>query len=50
MLNLSVQHGLAVPELSTTARCRKIVEHFHRSRVDNEELKAKQKQLEIPPT
>ena len=48
MLNLSVQRGLAVPELSTTARCCKIVEHFHRSHIDNEELKAKQKQLEIP--
>ena len=48
-LNLSVQRGLAVPELSTTlARCRKIVEYFNRSRIDNEELKAKQKQLEIP--
>ena len=48
-LNLSVQRGLAVPELSTTlARCRKIVEHFNHSRIDNEELKAKQKQLEIP--
>ena len=48
-LNLSVQHGLAVPELSTTlARCRKIVEHLNRSRIHNEELKAKQKQLEIP--
>ena len=48
-LNLSVQRGLAVPELSTTlARCCKIVEHFNRSRIDNEELKTKQKQLEIP--
>ena len=48
-LNLSVQRGLAMPVLSTTlARCRKIVEHFNRSRIDNEKLKAKQKQLEIP--
>ena len=49
MLNLLVQRGLAVPRLSTTlARCRQIVEHFNCSRIDNKELKAKQKQLEIP--
>jgi len=45
-LNLSVQRGLAVIELVTTlAKCHKIV---NLSRIDNETLQAKQKQLEIP--
>ena len=48
-LNLVVQHALAIPGLVVTlGRCRKIVEHFHRSRLDNEELKSKQKQLDLP--
>ena len=48
-LNLVVQRALSTPGLATTlGRCRKIVEHFHRSRLDNKELKSKQKQLDLP--
>ena len=48
-LNLVVQHALSILGLATTlGRCRKIVEHFHHSRLYNEELKSKQKQLDIP--
>ena len=48
-LNLVVQCALFTPGLATTlGRCRKIVEHFHRSRLDNEELKSKQKQMDLP--
>ena len=48
-LNLAVQDALAVTELRTAlGRARKIVEHFNRSRLDSEELKAKQKQLSLP--
>ena len=48
-LNLVVQHALAIPGLAVIlGRCRKIVEHFHHSRHDNEELKSKQKQLDLP--
>ena len=47
-LNLVVQHALSIPGLATTlGRSRKIVEHFHHSRLNNEELKSKQKQLDL---
>ena len=48
-LNLAVQDVLAVSGLKTAlGKVKKIVEHFNRSRLDNEELRAKQKQLDRP--
>ena len=48
-LNLAVQDALAVSGLKTAlGRAKKIVEHFNCSRLDNEELRAKQKQLDLP--
>lgn len=42
-LNLAVQDALAVPGLKTAlGKAKKIVEHFNRSRLDNEELRVKQ--------
>ena len=42
-LNLSVQKALQVPQVSTPlARCRKLVAHFHKSRVDADEFKRNQ--------
>ena len=42
-LNLAVQKALQIHELSTPiARCRKLVTHFHKSRVDGDEFKKKQ--------
>ena len=41
-LNLAVQDGLGVHEVHTVlAWTRKIVTHFHKSRIDTEALKAK---------
>ena len=49
-LNLAVQDALSVAGLRTgLARGKKVVEHFNHSRLDSEELKVKQKQLELPP-
>jgi len=48
-LNLAVQDGLDVQEVHTAiARAKKIVTHFHKSRLDSEALKSKQKQLGLP--
>ena len=45
-LNLAVQDGLGVQEVQRAlARAKKIVSHFHKSRLDSEALKDKQKQL-----
>ena len=42
-LNLAVQKGLRVQQIaSAIGRCRKLVAHFHKSRVDGEELQKKQ--------
>lgn len=42
-LNLAVQKALKVHEVVTAiGRCRKLVAHFHRSRIDQEELQKKQ--------
>ena len=49
-LNLAVQDALAVKGVKTAlARAKKVVEHFNHSRLDSEELKVKQKQLDLPP-
>ena len=43
-LNLAVQKALQVRQAVTAiGRCRKLVAHFHRSRIDNEELQKKNK-------
>ena len=48
-MNLAVWDGLAVQEVQTAlARAKKIVTHFHKSRLDSEVLKDKQKQLNLP--
>ena len=48
-LNLSVEAALKERSLTTAlARCRKVVTHFHQSRLDREALRAKQKLLELP--
>ena len=48
-LNLAAQDGLAVQEVQTAlAQAKKIVTHFHKSRLDSEALKYKQKQLNLP--
>ena len=48
-LTLAVQAALNVRRLSTVlARCRKIVQHFNKSRVDKEDLAAKQILLQLP--
>ena len=48
-LNLAVQAALKVPRLSTIlARCQKTVLHSKKSRVDREELVAKQDLLKLP--
>ena len=42
-LNLAVQKALQIPQVATPlARCRKLVSHFHKSRVDNDEFKKSQ--------
>ncbi|XP_065917715.1 E3 SUMO-protein ligase ZBED1-like [Dysidea avara] len=42
-LNLAVQKALQIPQVSTPlARCRKLVSHFHKSRVDSDEFKKNQ--------
>lgn len=42
-LNLAVQKGIQVRQVVTAVgRCRKLVAHFHRSRIDSEELEKKQ--------
>ena len=42
-LNLAVQKALQIPQVSTPlARCRKLVSHFHKLRVDNDEFKKNQ--------
>ena len=49
-LNLAVQDALAVKGVKNAlARAKKVVEHFNHSRLDSEELKVKQKQLDLPP-
>lgn len=49
-LNLAVQGALAVKGVKNVlARAKKVVEHFNHSRLDSEELKVKQKQLNLPP-
>ena len=48
-LNLAVQDGLDIQEVHTAlAQEKKIVTHFHKSRLDSEALKSKQKQLGLP--
>ena len=45
-LNLAVQKEICVQQIaSTIGHCRKLVIHFHRSRVDTEELQKKQEML-----
>ena len=47
--NLSVEAALKERSLVTViAHCRKVVTHFHQSRLDREALKLEQKQLELP--
>ena len=42
-LNLAVQKALQISQISTPlARCRKLVAHFHKSRVDTDEFKRNQ--------
>ena len=48
-LNLAVQAALQVPQISRIlAQCQKTVQHFNKSRVDWEELVAKQDLLKLP--
>ena len=48
-LNLAVKDSLEVGEVHTAlARAKKIVKHFHKSRLDSEALKSKQRQLGLP--
>ena len=48
-LNLSVEAALKERSLTTAiARCRKLVTHFHQSRLDREALTSKQELLELP--
>ena len=48
-LNLGVQAALKEPRLTTIlARCRKTVQHFNKSRLDSEDLTAKQDLLGVP--
>ena len=48
-LNLAVQDSLGVQEVQIAlARAKKIVTHFHKSRLDSETLKNKQKLLGLP--
>lgn len=45
-VNLAVQKALQIRELSTPiARCRKLVTHFHKSCVDNDEFEKRQSML-----
>ena len=49
-LNLAVQDTLVVKGVKTAlARAKKVIEHFNHSWLDSEELKVKQKQLDLPP-
>ena len=46
-LNLAVQKGMKVQRVVTAiGRCRKLVAHFHRSRVDSEDLQKKQEMFQ----
>ena len=48
-LNLSVEAALRERSLTTAiARCRKLVIHFHQSRLDREALTSKQELLKLP--
>ena len=50
MLNLAVQKALQIPQVSTPlARCRKLVAHFHKSRVKADEFKRNQLLLNDVP-
>ena len=47
-LNLAVQKALQIPQVSTPlARCRKLVSHFHESRVDSDEFKKNKKPADV---
>jgi len=49
-LNLAVQKALQIPQVSTPlARCRKLFSHFHKSRIDSDELKRSQSMFSDVP-